>query len=111
MAVAGDRLYITARQQGIWIFDIKDPRRPTLIRRFDTVEMATGLAISGDLAVTSERIYGSPIYSVADPAEFLINVILREELCLQAPAEAEEEADSPHPLHGSIRERWKEYSE
>ena len=76
MVVADDRLYITARQQGIWIFDIKDPRSPMLIRRFDTVEMATGLAISGDLAVTAERIYGSPIYSVADPAHpRLVNIL------------------------------------
>lgn len=76
MLTAGDRLYITGRQQGLRIFDIKDPRRPTLIRRFDTVEMATGLAVSGDLAVTSERIYGCPVYSVADPAHpRLVNIL------------------------------------
>ena len=76
MVAAGGRLYITARQQGIWIFDIQDPRRPKLVRRFDSVELATGLAVSGDLAVTSERIYGSPIYSVADPAHpRLVNIL------------------------------------
>ena len=45
MLTAGDRLYITGRQQGLRIFDIKNPRRPTLIRRFDTVEMVHSYAL------------------------------------------------------------------
>ena len=68
MAVSGNTLYVTARNQGLWIFDIADAAKPALIRRYDTVELATGIAVKDNLVFISIRIYGIEILDCADPA-------------------------------------------
>lgn len=67
LAIAGDRLYLTAREFGLWIFDIENPACPTLMTRFDTVELATGIAASGDIVFVTLRIYGVEIIDCSDP--------------------------------------------
>jgi hypothetical protein len=68
LAVSGDRLYLTARNFGLWILDVRDPDRPRVISRCDTVELATGVAVSGDLVFVTLRIYGVEIIDCSDPA-------------------------------------------
>ena len=68
MAISGKTLYITARQQGLWILDISNAAKPTLIRRYDTVELATGIAVNDNYVFVSLRIYGIEILDCADPA-------------------------------------------
>ena len=77
MSVSGNLLYITARHQGIWIFDVSAPLAPKLLNRFDTVELATGIAVADDLVITAERIYGSPVYSMKNPERPHLLSILR----------------------------------
>ena len=68
LAAAHGRLYLTAREFGLWILDLADPARPRVISRFDTVELATGIAVAEDTVFVTERIYGVEIIDVADPA-------------------------------------------
>ena len=68
LAAAHDRLYLTAREFGLWILDLADPARPRVISRFDTVELATGIAVAENTVFVTERIYGVEIIDVTDPA-------------------------------------------
>ena len=68
MAVSGNTLYITAREQGLWIFDITDAAKPVLLLRYDTVELATGIAVKDNLVFISLRIYGIEILDCTEPA-------------------------------------------
>lgn len=61
MAVSGNTLYITARADGLWILDISNPQKTKVITRFDTAEMATGIAVVGNIVFISERIYGTEV--------------------------------------------------
>ncbi len=67
MAMQNNRLYITARGQGLWIFDLADPAEPRLLTRFDTVELATGIAVTGNIVFVSQRIYGVEILDCTIP--------------------------------------------
>ena len=68
MAVFRQKLYLTAREFGLWILDLADPARPRVISRFDTVELATGIAVAENTVFVTERIYGVEIIDVTDPA-------------------------------------------
>lgn len=67
LAVAGDRLYLTAREFGLWILDIGNPGSPSVMNRVDTVELATGIATAGELVFITQRIYGVEILDCSDP--------------------------------------------
>lgn len=58
MAVSNGILYLTARHFGLWILSLENPSSPKVINRFDTVELATGLAVHKNYVFVSERIYG-----------------------------------------------------
>ena len=58
--------YITAREDGLWIFDISG-NVPKLLCQYRTVEFATGVALCGNLAFISCRQYGVEIIDIADP--------------------------------------------
>ncbi|MDF1813441.1 MAG: hypothetical protein P1V20_14685 [Verrucomicrobiales bacterium] len=60
--------YVTARQDGLWLIDISDPARPVIISHYDTVEMATGIWVSGPVAFVATRQYGVEIIDVSNPA-------------------------------------------
>jgi hypothetical protein len=61
MVVEDNTLYVTARADGLWIVDIANPPETSIITRFDTAEMATGIDAVGDIVFVSERIYGTEI--------------------------------------------------
>lgn len=67
MAIANGKLYLTARNFGLWILSLKDPASPKRISRFDTVELATGIAVAGDMVYVTERIFGIEIIDCSDP--------------------------------------------
>lgn len=67
MALSGDILYITARENGLWILDISKPEQPQVLTRFDTAEMATGIVVSNNIVFISERIYGVEILDCTNP--------------------------------------------
>jgi hypothetical protein len=67
LAVAGSKLYLTAREFGLWILDIENPGSPSIMTRYDTVELATGIAVAGDIVFVTLRIYGVEILDCSDP--------------------------------------------
>lgn len=67
LAAVGDRLYLTAREFGLWILDIQKPASPAVLTQFDTAELATGIATAGNLVFVTLRIYGVEILDCSDP--------------------------------------------
>ena len=58
MALSGGTLYITAREKGLWILDVSAPEKPVLLTRFDTVELATGIAVTGNIVFVAQSFTG-----------------------------------------------------
>lgn len=65
--IADGIAYITAREDGLWIFDVRE-ELPRLLCHYRTVEFATGIAIAGGYAFVSCRQYGVETVDVRDPA-------------------------------------------
>lgn len=61
--------YITARNRGLWIIDVRDPRNPVKAGEFDTVELATGIDAAGDALFVTMRVYGIQVFDISDPAK------------------------------------------
>lgn len=61
--------YITSRQDGLFIVDVKDSANPKLLNHYDTVEFATGLELSGDILAVACRNYGVELVDVSDPSK------------------------------------------
>ena len=59
--------FITAREDGLFVVDVADRERPRLLCHYDTVELATGVALSGDLMCVACRHYGVELVDVSDP--------------------------------------------
>ena len=64
--IIGDVAVITARENGLWLFDIS-LTEPRLLCHYQTVEYATGVALYGNLALVSCRQYGIQILDISDP--------------------------------------------
>jgi len=67
LAASNGKLYLTARNFGLWILSLADPAAPKKIGRFDTIELATGIAVSGDFVFITQRIFGVEIIDCSDP--------------------------------------------
>ncbi|NLI20048.1 MAG: hypothetical protein GX418_00650 [Clostridiales bacterium] len=65
----GKALVITSRENGLYVVDIRDPEKPKLLSNFPTLEMATGLAVSGDYAFVCSRYYGVEIIDIRTQSE------------------------------------------
>lgn len=68
IAVMGGIAHITAREQGLFIVDVRKPEAPVLLSHYDTVELATGIAVSGPIAYVARRNYGVELVDISDPA-------------------------------------------
>ena len=64
---SGTDVMVTARGYGAYIIDAKDPNAPRIRCTYDTVEMGTGICISGQYAYISNRQYGVEIVDLKDP--------------------------------------------
>lgn len=64
--IVGNIAVITAREDGIWLFDLSE-EKPLLLSHFQTVEFATGVALRGNLACISCRNYGVQLIDISDP--------------------------------------------
>ena len=69
LAWSGDLLFLTARDYGLWIFDIADRERPRLIRRYDTTELATGVHAGNGICLVAHRVYGTQLLDITDPTQ------------------------------------------
>lgn len=58
--------YITAREDGLWIFDLKN-EKPELLSHYRTIEFATGMTLYKNFAFVSCRQYGVEIIDVSTP--------------------------------------------
>lgn len=68
MTVQEGVLYAACRESGVWIVDVSDPRKLRLISRYDPVELATGIEVSGDVLFLGTRQNGVECVDVSDPA-------------------------------------------
>lgn len=64
---SGTDVMLTARGYGAYIIDAADPTAPRIRCTYDTLEMGTGICISGDFAYISNRQYGVEVVDVSDP--------------------------------------------
>jgi hypothetical protein len=65
--IAGNLAAITSREDGLWLVDIADPEKPTLLSHYDTIELATGIALADNLALVACRQYGLELIDVSQP--------------------------------------------
>ena len=59
--------YITARNRGLWIVDVRNPERPRMVDCFDTAELATGVDALGDLLFVTLRVFGVQMFDISNP--------------------------------------------
>jgi hypothetical protein len=58
---------VTAREDGLWLIDVSNPARPQLLSHYDTIELATGIAMSDHVALVACRQYGIEQIDISDP--------------------------------------------
>ena len=61
-----DILIVTGRQCGVTFIDVRDKSNPKKIGRYDTIEFATGICISGDYMFIANRVFGVEIADISD---------------------------------------------
>lgn len=55
VSVCDGTMVVSARETGVWIFDVSNPREMSLVSRFDGIELATGIDMAGDCIFVGER--------------------------------------------------------
>jgi hypothetical protein len=59
--------YVTSREDGFFLIDVRRRERPVLLSHYDTIELATGLALSGQVAFIACRQCGVELIDISDP--------------------------------------------
>ncbi len=59
---------VTTRADGVFFCDVRDAARMSVLSQYDTVELATGVCLSGCLCCITCRHYGVEIVDISDPA-------------------------------------------
>ena len=67
MVKAGKYLYLSCRASGVQVFSLDDPAKPRSVNRFFPAELATGLAVSGNVLAVTLRVYGVEFFDISDP--------------------------------------------
>ena len=62
----GRGIVVTARNFGLFSFDISNPERPKVAAHIDSLEMATGLDIFGRYLFVADRTFGVDIIDISD---------------------------------------------
>lgn len=62
-------VYITSREDGVFIVNVAKPSKPTLLCHYDPIEVATGMAVSGKVMFVACRSHGVELVDVSDPAK------------------------------------------
>ena len=60
-------LYAACRESGAWVIDVHDPQALQVVTRFDTVELATGMEVAGDVMFLGTRQNGVEFVDISDP--------------------------------------------
>ncbi|WP_236972980.1 LVIVD repeat-containing protein [Membranihabitans marinus] len=61
--------FVTAREEGLYIINIEDPSNILLVSHYDTLELGTGIAVSGSVAAVANRQYGVELIDVSNKRE------------------------------------------
>jgi hypothetical protein len=69
IAVSRGHAFITSREEGLFVVDVREPSQPKLVHHYDTAELATAIAVSGDVAAVGNRFAGIELLDVSSPAE------------------------------------------
>ena len=67
IAVQKGMLYVTARENALWIIDATNPSAPKVRSRFDVCELATGVDVAGDVCFVGQRQNGVEFIDVSNP--------------------------------------------
>ena len=67
IAAQDGMLYVTARENALWIIDATNPSAPKVRSRFDTCELATGVDVAGDVCFVGQRQNGVEFIDVSNP--------------------------------------------
>ena len=59
--------YVTSREDGAFIVDVRNPAAPVLLCHYNSVEVATGIGISGKVMFIANRGHGVELVDVSDP--------------------------------------------
>ena len=62
----GKHVFISSRQNGCYVVNVEDPTAPKVVSRYDSVEMATGVAAYGNYVYIANRQYGVEIVDITD---------------------------------------------
>ncbi|MCD8006091.1 MAG: hypothetical protein LUF29_03815 [Oscillospiraceae bacterium] len=62
-------LIVASREYGVYLIDISQKDSPVIISHIDTMELASGLDVSGDYLFIASRYYGIEIYDISQPDE------------------------------------------
>lgn len=68
MVARNGMLYTANRDTGVYIYNVSDPANPVFVRRYDSVELATGIDLAGDVLYVGQRQNGVEIIDVTDPS-------------------------------------------
>ncbi|MBQ3864768.1 MAG: hypothetical protein II781_02905 [Clostridia bacterium] len=60
--------FVTARPDGLFVIDVRDPKNMKLLCHLDTLELATGICAANGLCLVANRHMGVEIWDVRDPA-------------------------------------------
>ena len=63
---SGEDVIITSREEGAYIVNTSHPENPYIRSRYNSVELATGLSVSGDLAFITNRQFGVEAVDISD---------------------------------------------
>ena len=66
ITVCDKTLVVSARETGVWIFDVSDPKKMSLISRYDGIELSTGIDMAGDCIFVGERQTGVEFVDARD---------------------------------------------
>lgn len=55
---------VTARQDGVYMIDVTDKCMPKIVGRYDSLEFATGVDVSGNYMFVTNRVFGTEIVDI-----------------------------------------------
>jgi|GEM_PF-1367991 len=64
--VDANTVFVTSREAAAWIIDVTDRTNPTVLCHYDSIEMATGIDVSGNIAAVTNRTFGVEIVDISD---------------------------------------------
>ena len=68
IAVKDGYAYVSARESGLYVCDLRDIENPKIVYNLDTVELATGVAIADSILAVTNRHMGCELFDISNPS-------------------------------------------